>query len=55
MDKWKEYGSYEAWKNSNNSSLQSDYDEHIESHYNWVEPDTYVSFDDFCMGKWQWL
>ncbi len=53
MDKWKQFGSYEGWKSQNKDSLKADYDEYIDKEYFWVEPDTYVDFDDFCMGQWQ--
>lgn len=55
MDKWRKFGSYERWKSQNHSSLKAEYDEYIEKNYDWVQPDTYVSFDDFCMGTWQSL
>ena len=55
MDKWREYGCYEAWVESNRGVLKHEYDEYIEKNYDWVMPDTFVSFGDFCMGKWQRL
>lgn len=55
MDKWKEFRTYENWKASNYSSLKSEYDEYIDENYTWVQPLTYVEFDDFCMGTWQSL
>ena len=53
MGKWREYGSYEAWKDSNHSELKAEHDEYIDKEYDWVMPYKFVSFDDFCMGKWQ--
>lgn len=55
MNKWKEFNSYENWKNQSNFILRQEYDEYIEKNYDWVQPDTYKTFDDFCMGKWQRL
>ncbi len=55
MDKWKRYGSYEVWKSSNISTLEYAYKERMDKDYDPIQPDTYVSFDDFCMGQWQWL
>lgn len=55
MSKWNEYGSYEKWVASNRGELESEYKERNDKYYDHIQPDTYVSFDDFCMGKWQWL
>jgi len=52
MDKWQEYGSYENWKESNYSQLKRDY---IDCEYERRQQYENPSFDDFCMGKWQWL
>ncbi len=54
-DKWEEYGTYENWKSSNSGWLETEHKELLDEKYTWVMPDTYVSFDDFCMGKWQSL
>ena len=55
MSKWMKYGSYELWKESNHGALKYQHDDYIEQNYNEVQPHTFVSFDDFCMGKWQSL
>ena len=53
MNKWKKYGSYEVWKSSEEGFLRVKYDEYIEAKYIPIQPDTFVNFDDFCMGQWQ--
>ena len=55
MDKWQKYGGYENWKCSEDGWLKVKYDEYMEKNYTSTMPDTYVSFDDFCMGQWQGL
>ena len=55
MDKWKRYKTYENWKSSNESELRQNWEERQEKEYTWVMPDTYMSFDDYCMGQWQAL
>lgn len=52
MDKWKEYKTYENWKSQNHTSLKAKFDECWYERQNQLEP---PSFDDFCMGQWQWL
>jgi len=47
--------SYDSWKSSNESELRYSYEKMQEEEYTWVMPDTYVSFDDYCMGQWQSL
>lgn len=53
MNKWIEYGSYEKWVYLNKQQLTDDHKKEVDENYNWVEPDTYRSFDDFCLGTWQ--
>ena len=53
MDKWEKYGSYERWKEYNFSELMRKYDQRNGDKYDPYIPDTYLSFDDFCMGQWQ--
>ena len=55
MDKWTEYKTYNNWKYSNESELKRGYEERQEKYYTWVMPDTYISFDEYCMGQWQSL
>ena len=55
MDKWQEYKTYDRWVSVNEGWLKSEYNDYIADKYDWTMPDTYVSFDDFCMGKWQSL
>lgn len=55
MDKWEKYGSYEAWKSTNFGNFQAKYKAYLEKNYTPIMPDTYISFDDFCMAKWQRL
>jgi len=54
-DKWGKFGSYENWQQSNSARLKNDYNDYMDKNYNLVMPDTYVSFDDFCMATWQWM
>lgn len=52
MDKWRRYGSYENWKESNLRLLKNQHEADKDRIRDMIEP---PSFDDFCMGKWQWL
>ncbi len=54
MDSRTRTAGYESWKYSEEAYLRVKYDEYIKENYNPIMPDTYVSFDDFCMGQWQW-
>lgn len=55
MDKWEEYKTYENWKQSNHSELTREYENFIENKYSPAMPESFVHFDDFCMGRWQGL
>jgi hypothetical protein len=55
MDKWKKYGTYERWQHINRHQLESDWKARQADKYDWSMPDTYVSYDDFCMSVWQSL
>ena len=55
MDKWQEYGTYERWQHINRHQLESDWKARQADKYDWSMPDTYVSYDDFCMSVWQSL
>jgi len=54
-NKYKDYTGYEGFKRIEHSRLKREYDEHMEKNYYEAMPDTYISFDDFCMGQWQRL
>lgn len=53
MAKWRIYKTYENWVESERSRLECEYKDRQEKYYDPVIPDTYCSFDDFCMGQWQ--
>jgi len=48
----KQYGTYENFKRDNESDLMSEYKN---SHDDLKRLYEYPSFEDFCIGKWQWL
>ncbi len=48
----KEYECYENFKAANESELMLEYQDKHEEFKSQYE---YPSFDDFCIGKWQWL
>lgn len=47
-----EYGCYENFKRENERELLSEYKA---NHENFKDQYDYPSFEDFCIGKWQWL
>ncbi len=55
MSKWDEYKSFKNWQNINEQSLRSEYRQYVDNYTPGDECDGVSSFDDFCMGKWQWL
>lgn len=54
MDKYDKYGSFQKWKNINYDNLLRDYKSGKNCADSRISTDD-ISFDDFCLGRWQWL
>ena len=51
----KEINNFSAWQSCNEGRLRAKYEEWKENNSTDIAlyPDTYQSFDDFCLGQWQ--
>jgi len=54
MSKWNTHKTFDNWKNQKYNELMREYKSGKNCGDSMRSTDD-ISFDDFCLGKWQWL